>query len=303
MKRLIISILTIFWIFNSNAQNIDSTLISQCENRLDSLEIVVSNLQVKNTDNEIVGEYQNLISLFGIGFGVLIGLFGLIFPLILYVVQIRPTHEAVKETKNLLKRIDEDFETSFKEHLKKSRIKLVDEAIDNYLRKNIPMLSSSYSTIDTYKNEGFTELQVVRIIKILKSDYDSDDKNFFARMLIFQEDEITEDYFKELIMKDAKDVKCIWGALYFATYNKREHIDLIAKVVVNGYSLTGMISSLCSISKDFAILLLNNDYLLQELDKKERENYRDYGFKYFVEKTNIEIAESTLFWKKYGKKD
>ena len=139
------------------------------------------------------------------------------------------------------------------------------------------------------------------LIKLLKSD--SDDKDFFARMLIFQEDENTEDYFVELINNDAKDKKCIWGALYFATYNKQEYIDLIAKIVVNGYSLTGMISSLCSTSKDFAILLLNNEVLLQELDKKERENYRDYGFKHFVEKTNKEISESTLFWKKYGNKE
>lgn len=302
MKRLIKVIFTLFLIFNCNAQNkLDSTLVHQYESRLDSLENVISKLQAQNDNDKLVDEYRNLISLFGIGFGVLLGLFGLVFPLILYVVQIRPTHETIKETKNLLKRIDEDFETSFKEHFRKSRIKLVDDAIDNYFSKNIPMLSSSHSTIDTYKNEGFTELQVVRLIKLLKGD--SDEKDFFARMLIFQEDENTEDYFVELIKNDPKDKNCIWGALYFATYNKQEYIDLIAKIVVNGYSLTGMISSLCSTSKDFAILLLNNELLLKELDKKERENYRDYGFKHFVEKTNKEIAESTLFWKKYGNKE
>lgn len=270
----------------------------QIKAKIDSLQLNSAEDSKKEYQEQIISEYESVVSLFTTGFTILLGLFGLVFPLLLYLIQVKPSLETIKEAKNLLTKIDDDFEKSFESHLKKNRVKLVDEAISNYENEKTPFLSSSYSTINTYKNEGFTQLQVIRLIKLIKRKSDDDNRDFFARMLTFQEDTNTEDFFTELIKSNPKDKICIWGALYFATYDKTDKIDLIADVVINGYSLAGMISSLYSSSKKFCPLLLNNEKLVNELDGTELNNYLEYGIENFIEKFDESTAKSTLIWSK-----
>jgi hypothetical protein len=282
----------------SATDSIDNLEIVNMQYQIDSLQHIIQTSNLTSNSMIIVEEYRNLISLFGIGFGLLIGLFGLVFPLLLYFIQVKPSIDSVQEAKSLIKRLDDDFENSFKEHLRKAKTRLVDEALEHYRQHNTPMLSNSYHTIDAYKNERFTELQVVKMIKLLKSDLDEDSRDFFAKMLIYQEDENAENYFVNMVENSPTDGKCIWAAIYFATFNKKEYLNLIANIVINGYPLGGMMSSLAATNKDFALHLLNSELLLNKLDKKELNEYADYGIKYFIEKTDIKTVESTLFWQK-----
>ncbi|MBE9467845.1 MAG: hypothetical protein IMY72_05920 [Bacteroidetes bacterium] len=300
MKKNLIIILAIVGAnicFANDSSNVSE--LTQIENQIDSLKNEIESIKTNSYNKEIINEYKHLNSLFEWGFGILLGLFGLVFPLIIYIIQIKPSLETIKETKKLIKKLDDDFEKSFENHLKRNRDHLIDKAIDNLLKKNTPLISNSLSLLESYENGGFTELQVVKLLKLIKTNIDDNTKHFIAKILTFQEDINIEDYFREIIIKNPKEEICTWGAIYFATYNKTQYIDLIAQIVINGYSITSMVSSLCSISKDFAIIFLNNALLVDQLDENELINYVNYGFKDFIEKTSKQDAESTLLWKKY----
>ena len=304
MKHIILFLLFFSFTETNYAQSLvkseseNQKQINILNGKIDSLSNQLSQSQNPNLEEQIIKEYNNIFSLFSIGFTVLLGLFGLVFPIMIYFIQIKPTQESIRETKSLLNKLENNFEQSFREHFKKNRVKMVDEAISNYESQNTAFISSSYSTIDSYKNEGFTELQIVRIIKILKSQSEDKDKDFLARMLLFQEDINSEYYFQDLIRNNPKDNKCIWGALYFATYDKSENIDLIADIVINGYSLVGMLSSLFDTSKKFCIELLNNEHLVNNLNESKINQFLELGTKYFIEKFDQETIESTLIWKR-----
>lgn len=298
--KYIILIFTIF-IFNSTkAENINNLKQLPIEIKVEQLNKKIEKLEENSYSKDLIQEYKDLNNIYSIGFGILIGLFGVVFPLLLYVVQIKPSQDVLKEAKQLIKKVDEDFEKSFEEHLKKSKNKLIDQAIEGFEKQTEQSLPTNYTLLDSYKSEGFTEIQVIKLLKLLKrDDIDKSNKTFFASILTFQEDENIENYFVELIKQDSADDKCIWGAIYFANYEKTQYYDLIAKIVISGYSLTGMIASLSHSSKKFAVQLLNNELLIKELSEIEIKNYGDYGAKYLIEKMNSEIIEDTFFWKKY----
>lgn len=298
--KYIILIFAIFIFNNTEAENLNKSKQNPSEIKIEQLSKKVEKLEENSYSKDIIQEYKDLNNIYGIGFGILIGLFGVVFPLLLYVVQIKPSQDVLKEAKQLIKKVDEDFEKSFEEHLKKSKNKLIDQAIEGFANQTEQSLPTNYTLLDSYKSEGFTEIQVIKLLKLLKrEDIDESNKSFFASILTFQEDENIENYFVELLKQDSKNEKCIWGAIYFANYEKTQYYDLIAKIVINGYSLTGMISSLSHSSKKFAVQLLNNELLIKELPEIEIKNYGDYGIKYITEKMNSEIIEDTLFWKKY----
>lgn len=298
--KYIILIFAIFIFNNTEAENLNKSKQNPSEIKIEQLSKKVEKLEENSYSKDIIQEYKDLNNIYGIGFGILIGLFGVVFPLLLYVVQIKPSQDVLKEAKQLIKKVDEDFEKSFEEHLKKSKNKLIDQAIEAFANQTEQSLPTNYTLLDSYKSEGFTEIQVIKLLKLLKrEDIDESNKSFFASILTFQEDENIENYFVELLKQDSKNEKCIWGAIYFANYEKTQYYDLIAKIVINGYSLTGMISSLSHSSKKFAVQLLNNEFLIKELPEIEIKNYGDYGIKYITEKMNSEIIEDTLFWKKY----
>lgn len=284
--------------------NIDSlnvkNQIEVLQSKIDSLSQKINTLETnQNLSNDIISEYQNINSLFETGFGILIGLFGVVFPLMLYFIQVKPSLEKIKEADNLIKKIDEDFDKSFKKHFNNTRNQLINEALDNFLNNNTAYIPISYHTLNSYKSLGFDELQVVKIIKLLKIKIYDDYDEFFCRLLILQEDKNIEDFFVQLINESPKDERCVWGALYFATFNKTEYIDLIAEIVVNGYSLTGMISSLRSSNIDFTIHLLNNQRLNNELNENEIKNYADYGIQYLIDKIGEDKVKNTVFWSKF----
>jgi hypothetical protein len=298
--KYIILIFAIFIFNNTEAENLNKSKQNPSEIKIEQLSKKVEKLEENSYSKDIIQEYKDLNNIYGIGFGILIGLFGVVFPLLLYVVQIKPSQDVLKEAKQLIKKVDEDFEKSFEEHLKKRKNKLIDQAIEGFANQTEQSLPTNYTLLDSYKSEGFTEIQVIKLLKLLKrEDIDESNKSFFASILTFQEDENIENYFVELLKQDSKNEKCIWGAIYFANYEKTQYYDLIAKIVINGYSLTGMISSLSHSSKKFAVQLLNNELLIKELPEIEIKNYGDYGIKYITEKMNSEIIEDTLFWKKY----
>ena len=299
MKYLIL-ILTIF-IFNfSKAEIKEPPKRPSIEIKIDSLTNRIDKLEESSYSKDIIQEYKDLNNIYSIGFGILIGLFGLVFPMLLYFVSIKPSQEVLKESKQLIKKIEEDFEKSFEEHLKKSKNKLVNQAIESFEKQSEQVLPTSYTILDTYKSEGFTELQVIKLLKLLKrDDIEKSDKTFFASLLNYQEDENIENYFVELINNNPSDEKCIWGAIYFANYEKTQYYNLIAKIVLSGYSLVGMIASLSHTSKKFALQLLNNELLVNEFPDIEVKNYGDYGAKYLIEKMNTEVVEATLLYKKY----
>lgn len=299
MKYLII-IFTIL-VFNfSKAEIKEPSKKPSVEIKIDSLKNRIDKLEEISYSKDIIQEYKDLNNIYSIGFGILIGLFGIVFPMLLYFVQIKPSQEVLKESKQLIKKVEEDFEKSFEEHLKKSKNKLMNQAIESFEKQSEQVLPTSYTILDTYKSEGFTESQVIKIIKLLKrEDIDKSDKTFFASILNFQEDENIENYFAELIKNNPADEKCIWGAIYFANYEKTQYYDLIANIVISGYSLVGMIASLSSTSKKFALQLLNNDLLVKNFSDVEIKNYGDYGAKYLIEKMNTEVVEATLLYKKY----
>jgi len=271
--------------------------------KIDSLENRIIELEKNRESNHlesIINEYKDLNNLYSVGFGILIALFGLVFPLILYLVQIKPSIEAIKETKALAKKLDEDFEKSFDKHLRKSKSKLVDQAIksfENFSEHNLP---TNYTLLDTYKSEGFDEVQVVRLIKLLKNKkIEESDKEFITSVLPFQKDEFTESYFVDLIESKPNDKKCIWGAIYFANYNKTEYYDLIADIIINGYSIVGMFASLSSSNKNFSIGLLDNKKLANNHDYNEIKNFCDYLSKNDIQTLRKADAEHSLIWKRY----
>lgn len=304
-KNLLIIFLISFNIFSLSLES-QVKNDNKLEARLDSLDKKIEQIE-KSYSDKVIEEYKDLNSLYKDlnnlyynGFSILATLFGIIFPLATYYLQIKPSMDSIKETKALMKKIDEDFEKSFEDHLRKSKNRLIDQAIESFIRHDDQILPTNYTLLDIYKSEGFSESQVTKLIKALKNQ-DSNNLNdsFIAKLLIFQEDINIEDYFENLIKANPRDEKCIWGALYFATYDKKEHMDLVAEVVLNGYNLISMISSLANVSKEFMLAFLNNSLLAEKLDTKVISDWGNSGVKYAIEKSSRAKIESTLLWKKY----
>ncbi|MFY0481681.1 hypothetical protein ACI6PS_03675 [Flavobacterium sp. PLA-1-15] len=299
MKTKFTFILLLFSLFGM-ANDSKNEELNQLKDKISILQKKVDKLETIDNANDIVEEYRALNDIYSYGFGILLALFGIVFPLIIYLVQIRPSLDTIKETKSIIKKIDDNFEESFAEHLKKSKNKLIDQAIENYLDSASTNISSSYAILDMYKSEGFTELQVVRLLKILRNkDNDKNRLIFIASILTFQEDSNIEEYFVTLIRNDPSNHLCIWGAIYFANYNKSKHIHLISLIVLNGYSLVGMLASLSSSSKDFALELLNCETLVNNVEKKVIFDWCNSGYKHFSERIGIDKVETTLLWKRY----
>ena len=161
----------IFIIFSTSCFPIEKTSRTEntsLENKIDKLE---KRLNEKDNAKEIVQEYKDLNNLYSIGFGILIGLFGFAFPTLLYFIQIKPSIDVAKESKALLKKIDEDFEKSFEKHLQKNKDFTIEQAIYKIELSNGNSLPTNFTILDTYKDEPFTDVQITKLIRLLnKSD-------------------------------------------------------------------------------------------------------------------------------------
>jgi hypothetical protein len=303
MKHILLFIiLSLSFNSYSTVQNDSLSLIKidSLEKRIILLEKTIESNSINNHSKFIISEYKDLNNLYSIGFGILIALFGLVFPVILYLMQIKPAIETTKETKALVKKLDEDFEKSFEEHLRKSKNKLIDQAIENFENWNEHNLSINYNLLETYKSEGFSEIQVIKMLKLVKNkDFGEINKEFLASVLTYQEDSNIEDYFVELIKSNPNDKKCILGAVYFCNYNKTQYYNLISDVVINGYSIVGMVARLSSIHTNFTIGLLNNENLASNHQYNEIKTFCDYLKKNDIQTLTKTDAENTLIWKRY----
>lgn len=271
----------------------------------DSIDHKITNLDKKvnlieeNLSHSLIQEYKDLNNLYTIGFGLLIALFGVVIPTLLYFGQFKPSQDALKEAKLLLAKIEENFEKSFEEHLRKSKAKIIDKAIESYEKLEEQFLPTSHINLDTYKGEVFSEIQILRLLSLLRrTDIDNENKIFFATVLTFQTGKEIEKYFVDLISSDPKDPKCIWGAIYFAKNGLAEYYNLIADVVLNGYSLIGMLSSLFYESKSFALELLQNEKLVENLEHSKINIFCE-NLEVLQKRISIEKIKETLLWKKY----
>ncbi|MFV8324236.1 hypothetical protein [Flavobacterium sp. LS2R12] len=300
MKQILLLIILCLSISSWSNSTVNFSKIDSLELKINKLEMEIKKDSLNTYNKEIINEYKYLNNLYSVGFGILIALFGLVFPVILYFVQIKPNIETTKETKALVKKLDEDFGKSFEEHLKKNKDRLVNQAIENFEKLEEHNLPTNYNLLDTYKTDSFNENQVIRLLKLIKNkDFEDGNKTFFASILTYQEDSNIEDYFVDLLQTTPKDEKCIYGAIYFRNYNKTEYYDLIADIILNGYSLEKMIISLASTSKQFTIGLLNNEHLMNKIMVIELVNVC-----HIIENNNLKFLNKyaiseTLMWKRY----
>lgn len=298
--KFIITIFTVLIFYSVSAQTSRSKANDSFEFRISQLEKNINNIKENQLSIDLIQEYKDLNNLYSFGFTILLGLFGIVFPILLYIIQIKPAQDALKEAKQLLSKIDENFEKSFEEHLRKSKSKLIDQAIESYERLDEQNLPTSYIHLDTYKSEKLSEVQILRFLSLLRRfDVDNESKDFFARLLTFQESIEIENYFVDLISNHPSDGKCIWGAIYFTKNAKVEYLDLIADIVLNGYSLIGMLSSLSYQSKGFGIKLLENEKLVKNLDTFKIISFCNGVENNLGNKFNMDKIRESLLWKKY----
>lgn len=288
--KFIITIFALLVFSLSSAKTTEQFKSDSLSNRILELEKKTNTIE-KEFAHSLIQEYKDLNSIYSVGFTVLIGLFGIVFPTFLYFVQIKPAQDALKEAKLLVSKLDEKFEHSFEKHMAESKNKLINQAIESFESQIEQSLPTAYTLLDTYKIEKFTTSQINKLLKFLQSDeYHNENKTFFATILSMQSSNDIENYFANLLKNIPADDKCIWGAIYFAKNKKTEYFDLIASVVLNGYSLVGMISSLSYYSKEFALQLLDNEKLIANFSE-----YDTKAFCEFIERGNHPIISKSQF--------
>lgn len=299
MKYLIIIFCILCFNYSYSENELQPKVIDSSA-KVKNLENRINKLEKERQSYDIVKEYKDLNNIYNNGFTILIGLFGIVFPALLYFVQIKPAQDALKEAELLLKKIDDDFEKSFEEHINKSKNKSIDLAIASFENSNEQSLPTSHLVLDTYKSEKFSEIQILKLVNLLKKeDRDNHNKEFFATILTFQKSKDIENYFVNLIKNTPKDKICIWGAIYFANNNKTEYFNLIASIVINGYNLGGMISSLSYSSKSFAIQFLHNEDLANNMALSDILTFCVYMEKDEHPRISKESIVETPIWKKF----
>jgi hypothetical protein len=298
--KFIFTIFTLLIFYSVNAQTAKSHSNDSFEIKINQLENKINSIKENQLSIDLIQEYKDLNNLYSFGFTILLGLFGIVFPILLYIIQIKPAQDALKEAKQLLAKIDENFEKSFEEHLRKSKIKQIDLAIESYERNDDQNLPTSYIHLENYKSEIFSKIQIFRLLALLnRSDIDGENKEFFARLLTFQQSNEIEKYFVDLITGNPKDKKCIWGALYFANNAKKEHLNLVSDIVLHGHPLVSMLSSLSFHSKGYAIELLQHEKLAKNLKDNDIINFCRGAETVFANILDIDKIKETLIWKKY----
>lgn len=299
MKYIYTLITLLTFICCSSNEQVKPQITTPNQN-IHKLEQRITKLENEDLSKNLIQEYKDLNSLYNNGFAVLLTLFGLIFPALIYFIQIVPAQNILKEAKLLQHKLESDFEKSFDEHFKKRKDKIIDEAIETYERLDEQFLPTSYTNLDTYKSEKFSIIQIIRLIALLKrNDISEGDKYHFARILTFQKSNEIENYFVELLSIDPKNGLCIWGALYFASNKKTEYYNLIADVVINGYSLIAMYSSLSYHSRSFAIDFFNNEKLVENLQGNFIRNFCDHANSEKFDKVDLMNIKKTAIWNKY----
>lgn len=206
---------------------------------------------------DLINEYRHLITLYQWGFGTLLAIFGIVIPIITYFTQIKPAKEIIDEAKKLISKLEQDLEKTLEEHLLSNRDKLIDHALENIRNRNLPLIQNSLNVLEINKAQGFNEIQIIRIIKLLKStDVEKENKEVLAYLLIYQEDPNTEDYFVDLIKKNPSDHNTFAGLAYFAKFNKQQYFELIVEVILikdRDYITSSVVVHLLDFSKSYTL--------------------------------------------------
>lgn len=299
--KYIITLFTLLIFYSATAKDTLQVKSDSVKYKINQLDKKVSSIE-NNLSNSLVQEYKDLNNIYAVGFGILIALFGLIFPAVLYLTQIKPAQDALKEAKTLLAKIDENFENSFKEHLRKSKEKLIDQAIESFENHDDQNFQTSRLFLQNNKSESFTKSQIIRLLSLIKrEDIDDDEKYRFCKILAYQKLEQIEDYFVDLIITDPKNNNSYSALTYLAKNNKTEYFEIITNVLLQPTytSFDGMFNTFFSLSKSFAYNILNYEKLVEELKDNHiislcREIELNNTKKY-----NKQKIKESLMWKKY----
>lgn len=200
--KYIITLFALLVFYTVNSKTTVQTKNDSIENKITQLDKKVNSIESNYKDN-IIQEYKHLNDIYSIGFTVLLGLFGIIFPYLFYIFQYKPAIKAKKKAELLLKNLEENFEKSFEKHLSLIQNKIIDKAIESYELHEDENLNDSIENFQKYQKETFTEKQIIRIIALLnRADINSDNKIFLSARLTFQKSDEIEKYFVELLRND-----------------------------------------------------------------------------------------------------
>jgi len=294
MKKLFILIILFFSTSCFPIENTSKTENISLENKIEELE---KRLNEKDNTKEIVQEYKDLNDLYGYGFGILIGLFGFAFPILIYFIQIKPSLDVAKESRALLKKIDEDFEKSFEKHLRKNKDFTIEQAISKIELYNGNSLPTNFTILDTYKDEPFTDVQITKLIRLLnKTELEPGVKEFIADILSHQNNPMVEDYFVSIM--EIPDYKRLFGVVQFSKFNHKKHIDKVVKLILSGHSLGNIHEHIKYGSKSFLKKLMNNEKLTLEISEDLMRSFKDYVENYSNDQNDLEIIKSSKVWKK-----
>ncbi|OCB73638.1 hypothetical protein B0A79_19980 [Flavobacterium piscis] len=246
------------------------------ENKISILDKKVNSIEMNYSKN-ISREYKDLNDLYYNGFTILIALFGAIFPLLFYIFQFKPAQDALKQSQNLLLKFEENFENRFDEHMKKRVTKTIDQAIESFENLEEQTLPTHYTNLESLNGETASKLQILRLIGLLKrTDVNKGDKDFFARLLTYQNDDAIEKYFVDLVATEPNDRKFEYCATYFAINSKTEYLDLISEPIIKNNNLSDIFSKIFKHSPTYACELLNNKNLVNNSKKENIISFFDY---------------------------
>lgn len=298
--KYIITLFALMIFCTVNSKITVQTKNDSIENKITQLDKKVNSIE-NNFSRGLIQEYKDLNNLYAIGFGFLITLFGVVFPIYLYFGQFKPAKDALNEAKLLLKKIEEDFEKSFEEHLNKSKYKIIDKAIESFELQEEQNFPDSIENLQKYQSETFTDKQIMRLIALIKrTDISSNNKLFLSARLIFQKSDEIEKHFVDLIRLDPKDKQSEHAISYLAKVNNKSHYDLITNVLISDpKAFEEKLYTFLYRTKSFAYDFFNHEKLIENLSDEQISKCCRTIENDKVNNFDLVKIRGTLMWKKY----
>lgn len=226
-------------------------------------------------DNELLDRYDKLNNTLFSWAGWLIAIFGLVVPLIGYIAVFFSTARERKEaqihldeSKALLSDIKNEMENKFFEYFKKAKEMQIDKILDALIEGKSGNLEDNIYFIHDNNTEKFNDSQVIKIIKLIKSEKYNND--LLMECLLFNDNIFIEDFLLEVLRSNASYAgdDCNYPITYFSKYNKRKHVGDIAKAIIRDRSIQTIFSYLQQ-NPDFAMAILNNEYIIKSMGDEE----------------------------------
>lgn len=279
----------------SKPLNIDNTLksidisIQKIYHVNDSLIKANSKLIEKvEYDEKLLDRYDKLNNTLFTVAGIILALFGVIVPIIGYILVYRSTkqerveaHMHLEESKGFLNSIRHDMDKHFDEYNSKLKNRIIDNALLGLEKNDEIRKINNISYVESYMYEGYSDIQLSRIIKLIKTNIIEKDTSGligdFLIVLKYSDSILVEDFFSEIIrtIDSPYYSKCIYQVIiYFAKYDKVKYMDDIAKSIVHDGSIENMISNLID-TPTFLNKLMNNDYLASNLERRDLLFFRN----------------------------